>query len=308
MFQFTTTNVINSNLDSSGKKKWYADTESNSFRVLRVNDFKADSIQAVYKAAATDAQLAKVCIDLSQITATAGDMLRLDIYLGLTPASQDSRYANDLIYKGKPLSVDFVWKDTAANTVAELEKILKKYAVLVYGDKLLNVKSNDTKLIIEATTEYQRFKKINIDKFDSEARFYMGEYVPVLTIADLTEVNTNAEADTTSGKGNIFVGKEGFGTYSWILHNLRLPTYARTRAFATNSDETPVVGGKYDQYTIHYCVDRGVLGTNAVGHAVKSVTTHVFYVKSDLSSQFASDLTNVLTESGSGITITNVPA
>lgn len=308
MFQFTTTNVINSDLDSSGKKKWFADTETNSFRVLRVNDFKADSIQAVYKAAATDAQLAKVCIDLSQITAAAGDMLRLDIYLGLTPASQDSRYANDLIYKGKPLSVDFVWKDTAANTVAELEKILKKYAVLVYGDKLLNVKSNDTKLIIEATTEYQRFKKINIDKFDSEAHFYMGEYVPVLTIADLTEVGTNAEADTTSGKGNIFVGKEGFGTYSWILHNLRLPTYARTRAFATNSDETPVVGGKYDQYTIHYCVDRGVLGTNAVGHTVKSVTTHVFYVKSDLSSKFSSDLTNVLTESGSGITIENVPA
>ena len=308
MFQFTTTNVINSDLDSSGKKKWFADTETNSFRVLRVNDFKADSIQAVYKAAATDAQLAKVCIDLSQITAAAGDMLRLDIYLGLTPASQDSRYANDLIYKGKPLSVDFVWKDTAANTVAELEKILKKYAVLVYGDKLLNVKSNDTKLIIEATTEYQRFKKINIDKFNSEAHFYMGEYVPVLTIADLTKVGTNAEADTTSGKGSIFVGKEGFGTYSWILHNLRLPTYARTRAFATNSDETPVVGGKYDQYTIHYCVDRGVLGTNAVGHTVKSVTTHVFYVKSDLSSKFASDLTNVLTESGSGITIENVPA
>ena len=308
MFQFTTTNVINSDLDSSGKKKWFADTETNSFRVLRVNDFKADSIQAVYKAAATDAQLAKVCIDLSQITAAAGDMLRLDIYLGLTPASQDSRYANDLIYKGKPLSVDFVWKDTAANTVAELEKILKKYAVLVYGDKLLNVKSNDTKLIIEATTEYQRFKKINIDKFNSEAHFYMGEYVPVLTIADLTKVGTDAEADTTSGKGSIFVGKEGFGTYSWILHNLRLPTYARTRAFATNSDETPVVGGKYDQYTIHYCVDRGVLGTNAVGHTVKSVTTHVFYVKSDLSSKFASDLTNVLTESGSGITIENVPA
>ena len=308
MFQFTTTNVINSDLDSSGKKKWFADTETNSFRVLRVNDFKADSIQAVYKAAATDAQLAKVCIDLSQITAAAGDMLRLDIYLGLTPASQDSRYANDLIYKGKPLSVDFVWKDTAANTVAELEKILKKYAVLVYGDKLLNVKSNDTKLIIEATTEYQRFKKINIDKFNSEAHFYMGEYVPVLTIADLTKVGTNAEADTTSGKGSIFVGKEGFGTYSWILHNLRLPTYARTRAFATNSDETPVVGGKYDQYTIHYCVDRGVLGTNAVGHTVKSVTTHVFYVKSDLSSKFSSDLTNVLTESGSGITIENVPA
>ena len=308
MFQFTTTNVINSDLDSSGKKKWFADTATNSFRVLRVNDFKADSIQAVYKAAATDAQLAKVCIDLAKITATAGDMLRLDIYLGLTPASQDSRYANDLIYKGKPLSVDFVWKDTAANTVAELVKILKKYAVLVYGDKLLNVTSSDTKLIIEATTEYQRFKKINIDKFNSEAHFYMGEYVPVLTIADLTEVGTNAEADTTSGKGSIFVGKEGFGTYSWILHNLRLPTYARTRAFATNSDETPVVGGKYDQYTIHYCVDRGVLGTNAVGHTVKSVTTHVFYVKSDLSSKFASDLTNVLTESGSGITIENVPA
>ena len=79
-----------------------------------------------------------------------------------------------------------------------------------------------------------------------------------------------------------FNGKLGFGTYSWVLHNLRIPTSARTHAFALNQEESPILGAKYNQYTIHYCVNRGVLGTNAVGDTVKSVTTHVFYVKDDL--------------------------
>nr|DAM35498.1 MAG TPA: nucleoporin [Bacteriophage sp.] len=60
----------------------------------------------------------------------------------------------------------------------------------------------------------------------------MGDFKVVRSLEDIAAKSTNAEVlDTAEG---FFVGKEGFGTYSYLLHNLRLPTEARTRAFAIN--------------------------------------------------------------------------
>ena len=300
MFQFTTTNVINSNVDlTSGKPLWSAQDATSdkpaSFNVKRVNNFKGDCVSAIYKAEAVDPEMAKVTIDLSQINGTEGETYRLNIYIGLTQASQDSRYSNDLTFKGKPISVDFVFT-TAEKSAESLVKTINKYDLLVYGSKLLNVTHSGTFVTIEATTEYQRFKKVNIEKFDSEAHFGMGEYTVVRSLEDLDEKDSNAAVTET--EEGYFVGKEGFGTYSYLLHNLRLPTSARTAAFATNQDETPVLGAKYNQYTIHYCVNRGPLGMNAVGDTVKSVTTHVFFVKSDLASDFEAALNKVAPTNG----------
>ena len=239
--------------------------------------------------------MAKVTIDLSQINGKEGDTFRLALYIGLSQASQDSRYSNDMILKGKPFAVDFVFS-TAEKTAESLVKTIKKYDVLVYGDKLLNVSYSGTFVTIEATNEYQRFRKVNIEKFDESAHFGMGEYTVVRSLDDLEEKKTNAAVTAT--EEGYFVGKEGFGTYSFLLHNLRLPTSSRTRAFGINQDETPIVGAKYNQYTIHYCANRGVLGLNAVGDTVKSVTTHVFYVKSDLATDFEAALTKIAPEAG----------
>jgi len=70
MFTFTTTNVINSNKDlTTSKPLWSAQdaTEDKcaSLNVKRVNNFKADNVIAIYKAEATDPELAKVTLDLS---------------------------------------------------------------------------------------------------------------------------------------------------------------------------------------------------------------------------------------------------
>ena len=300
MFQFTTTNVINSNVDlSTGKPLWSTKaaegTSPASMHIKRVNNFTADSVTAIYKAVGTDPELAKVTLDLSQINGTKGDTFRLSIYVGLTQASQDSRYSNDMILKGKPFSVDFVFT-TAEDTAETLAKTIKKYDVLVYGDKLLNVSHSGTFITIEATNEYQRFKTVNIEKFDESKHFGMGEYTVVRSLDDIEKKNSNATVtETEEGK---FAGKEGFGTYSYLLHNLRLPTSARTQAFGINQDETPIVGAKYNQYTIHYCTNRGPLGLNAVGDTVKSVTTHVFYVKSDLATAFEEALAVIAPEAG----------
>lgn len=289
MFQFTTTNVINSNTDlTTGKPLWSVQektaTKPASLHVKRVNNFKGENVVAIYKAEAADPELAKVTLDLSQLNGKEGESYRLSVYIGLSQASQDSRYSNDMIVKGKPFAVDFVWKTSAEKVAEALEKTIKKYNLLVYGEKLLNVSHSGTFITIEATDEYQRFRKVNLEKLNESAHFGMGDYSVVRSLEDLTEQDTNA-AVTATDEG-YFVGKEGFGTYSFLLHNLRLPTSMRTRAFGINQDETPVVGAKYNQYTIHYCADRGVLGLNAVGDTVKSVTTHVFYVKSDIAAAF----------------------
>lgn len=129
----------------------------------------------------------------------------------------------------------------------------------------------------------------------------MGEYNVVRSLDNLTKKNSNAEVTATAE--GYFVGKEGFGTYPFLLHNLRLPTYARNRWLGLNQDETPIVGAKYNQYTIYYCVNRGILGDNAVGDLVKSRTTHVFYVKQDLATAFETALGKVgtvITVSGKG--------
>ena len=293
MFQFTTTNVINSNVDlTTGKPLWSAQdktaTRPASLNVKRVNNFKSDSVVAIYKAGASDPELAKVTLDLSKINGKDGDSFRLAIYVGLSQASQDSRYSNDMILKGKPFAVDFVWKTSAAEVAKALEKTIKKYNMLVYGDKLLNVSYSGTYITIEATTEYQRFRKVNLEKFDASAHFGMGEYTVVRSLENLIEEEKEkkSNAEVTATDEGYFVGKEGFGTYSFLLHNLRLPTSARTRAFGINQDETPIVGAKYNQYTIYYCANRGPLGLNAVGDTVKSVTTHVFYVNSDIAAAF----------------------
>lgn len=305
MFQFTTTNVINSNKDlTTGKPLWSAQEAAGdkpaSLHVKRVNKFIATNIVAIYKAEAHDAENAKVTLDFSQVNGTAGDVFRLHIYVGLSQASQSSLYANDLQWKGKPFSVDFVWGDSAADTVTKLVKTINKYAAMVYNKKMLNVTNSGTYITIEATDEYQRFRFVNIEKFDADAYHGMGEYNVVRSLDDLTEADSNAEVTATAE--GYFQGKEGFGTYPFLLHNLRLPTYARNRWLALNQDETPIVGAKYNQYTIYYCVNRGILGDNAVGDLVKSRTTHVFYVKQDLATDFEAALAKV----GTVITVNKV--
>lgn len=296
MFNFTTTTVINSNKDyTTGKPLWSAqDAALNkpaSFHVKRVNNFLSSNVTSIYKAEANNPEMAKVTIDLSQINGKDGESYRLSVYIGLTQASQDSRYANDLILKGKPFTVDFVWKTSAADVAKNLVKTINKYAVMVYGEKLLNVSYSGTYLTIEAVNEYQRFRKVNIEKFDKDAYFGRGEYNPVRTLDDLTKQASNATL--TGTVEGYFVGKEGFGTYSYLLHNLRIPTAMRTRAFGVNLDENPIIGAKYNQYTIHYCANRGQLGLNAVGDTTKSTTVHVFYVNQSVASEFEAALAKI---------------
>lgn len=298
MFQFTTTNVINTNVDlTTGKELWSAQKANAtkgtvaSLNIKRVNNFKQPNVVHIFKSEYTAPKNAKATLDLSAVGGKAGEAYRLSIYIRLSQSLQSSYYSNDMVFKGKPLSVEFNWQDSAQNTAKKLADIIKKYEIAVYEKPIVKVSANGNVLTIDATDQYQRFYTVEIEKYDAEAYHGMGEYTPVLVAHEASHDEYNANA-------TIVQGVEGFGTYEWLLHNLRLPTTMRTRIYAMNSDETPIPGAKYNEYIIHYCVNRGILGTNAVGDLVKSMTTHVFYVNQAVSAEFEAALLEIAPAEG----------
>ena len=298
MFQFTTTNVLNSLKDLTTGKDLITTVDASGkeeVMIKRIGNFKKANVESIHHTVGSEAELAAVCMDLTNVVAK-DKKYRLNMYIGLTQGSADSRYANDLYHKGKAFSIDFDGLATAAETVAKLADVLKKYDILVYGDKQLNVYSSGALLALEAVNEYQRFVRVNIEELNASAYSGMGDYKVIKSLDDLKKNMASHDAVIKAGvpvKEGLFVGKEGFGTYSYLLHNLRLPTAARFGAFAWNKEESPVPGVIYDEYVIRYCVNRGELGLNAVGDTVKSVTTHVIYVPSALSATVNTALSKV---------------
>ena len=298
MFQFTTTNVLNSLKDLTTGKDLITTVDASGkeeVMIKRIGNFKKANVESIHHTAGSEAELAAVCIDLTNVVSN-GKKYRLNMYIGLTQGSADSRYANDLYHKGKAFSIDFDGLATATETVAKLADVLKKYDILVYGDKQLNVYSSGALLALEAVNEYQRFVRVSIEELNASAYSEMGDYKVIKSLDDLKKDMASHDAVVKNGtpvKEGLFVGKEGFGTYSYLLHNLRLPTAARYGAFAWNKEESPVPGVVYDEYVIRYCVNRGELGLNAVGDTVKSVTTHVIYVPSALSETVKTALSKV---------------
>ena len=278
--------------DMKGEKvRWYVDKTDANDPVLRVGRhfrFAASNVVAVYKREHNDPELAKVNIDLTPIT-EAG-FYRIAIYVRLSQGSQDSYYANDFVFKGKPFYIEFQVKQAQLADKAALAKkvvaIAKKYMNLQYEYPLLTITADGTKVVIEATDEYQRFKVVELqalsEGFNPDCCHPLDVYEPIDSLdpeSDAYQGNIVYAEDATDH--HLLKGKEGFGTYRQITKDLRLPTAANTRWTRIAADETPQLGGKYDEYVIYMCVNRGVMGSDAVGDLVKSRTTHVFYVLHD---------------------------
>lgn len=292
MFKWTNTLIVNSNLDSSGKAKWSAqpaDTASGvegSFEFKRVNKFLKPNVVHIYKRAASDPVLGKVTFTMDN---QGVGNYRVALYIRLS-GSQNSYYSNDFVFKGKPLMYEFAVKDasaTAADTAKEAARVIEKIQT-IYRDHWIKASANGNNLVIEGMDEYQLFTKAEIQKFDPTLNTALvgGEFVTIATALP-------ADDPDYDGVNTIVKSKEGFGTYWMILKDLRLPTLEARRFAALNEEELPVAGAKYNQYTIYYCKERGIMGGDAVGEVTKSMTTHVFYVKEDLAADFEAALGNI---------------
>ena len=111
MFQFTTTNVINTNQDyTTGLPLWstqiegQTDEKGHKYKVSALNikrhlNFKKPNVVGITKAEYTEPKNGKVTLDLSTLNAsTEGGTFRIAMYIRLAMNSQNSYYSNDLVF------------------------------------------------------------------------------------------------------------------------------------------------------------------------------------------------------------------
>ena len=270
MFQYTNTIVLNSLKDvTTGLDKIVKG--SDNIEVRRVNKFLKSNVSAMYKRAASDPVIGKAEFT---ITNPGAGIYRLKLYIRLS-GSQNSYYSNDFVFKGKPFVYEFKIASnstTATDVAKEIKRVIDKIQAF-YGDKYIKTEVNSDKLIIHGVDEYQLFTEAKIQKLNTAANNPLTNEV----FEDVTE-------------GTITKSVEGFGTYTHILKDLRLPTIEARKFEAVNQEELPVPGAKYNQYIIEYKVDSGLFGGAAVGQQVTSKTTHVFYVLDSLATEFETAL------------------
>nr|DAO30017.1 MAG TPA: hypothetical protein [Bacteriophage sp.] len=266
--------------------------DSKYFDVKRVNRFKVKNIRSVYKQDPVAQSNAVATIDMSKVqevlttTKATKGTFRVEIYVHLAQSNNNPLYSNTWVVKGRPWTFEFSATSTeeAGDIVDKVIKMITKFKLFTMDTEQLKATKKDTKLVLTAQDPYQIFSKVELQYFDPSIGTTTGcctprgEYAPVENYG-VTDVTT------------ITPGNEGFGTFEWIMRNLRLPTAEQTRWNALYQDDRPMVGATYTQYTLEYCENRGILGGDAVGEETKSVTTHVFFVNQAVKDQFEAALT-----------------
>lgn len=268
MFNWTTTTVIN-------ELPFINDKEAGKLRIGK-HLFEKRWVESIRKAAGHDYKLCKATVDLSKVNFGTAKVARLYIYVGLE-GSEESIYANDWYRKGMPLSVSFA-VGAAADMAQAIEDTVKTFNVFTKVKKVLNVtagkEADAGKLTIEGTHEHQRLQKIAILVEDPDSVF--GEEKELVVY----------ERNRKAAEGVVTIvepGVNGFGTYSQLVKDLRLPTAVHNSWLSVQKDEMPVVGALYTQYIItYYAPSTSNPSFTAVGNRSMSETTHVFWVREDL--------------------------
>ena len=187
-----------------------------------------------------------------------------------------------------PLSVSFAVTD-ATNMAKAIVDTVKTFNVFTKVKKVLEVTENAGVLTIKGTHEHQRLQKIQIFVEQGTAPFT--EEVAVVNY----ELNRKADANVTE----VNKGRNGFGTYSQLVKDLRLPTAVHTNWLSVQKDEMPIVGSLYTQYIItYYAPSMANPSFTAIGNRSMSETTHVFWVKSDLITNWETKLATIDPDGG----------
>jgi hypothetical protein len=121
----------------------------------------------------------------------------------------------------------------------------------------------------------------------------------------IEEPKVLATLDSKDEETKVFTYTENvaeFGTYNYMIHNLRLPTHANIRFASQAEVEMPVKGGMYTQYTFEYTVPRRLGGLSVAGQKNWSTTTHTFFVEENAVNDKNQDFETIL----SGIEIKSV--
>lgn len=267
MFDFQKEVVLNS-LDSVKKFE-------NGFRVDGML-YKNEYVGPVYKTEAVDGAKAKLVIDLDVVKSAVTNVMQFVIELGL-----DNDYRGDfgsvLFYFRKPIVVTMDKESEVATVAKAFEKAgivdYKLYNVYTAEskDKPEGVNPTDSQIVLVMSDNYITVRKAEVmDLVCTPGCNGQGEVSTLAYTFDLKDAAVYT-------KNNV-----GFGTYDYMIHNLRLPTYANIRFVSPAEVEMPVKGGKYTQYSFEYTVPRRLGGLSVAGQKTESTTIHTFFVLNTL--------------------------
>lgn len=281
MFDFQKEVIINSNLldDGVNPRFMVMDGPVKLFRVLRCADYRKEGLVegVIYKTPAEKGQVASAAFNLPMKEGT------YRVVIGITLIG---KYLADYAMP---------WSNFGKAVLAEFE---------VSAEDLKKTKELQEKMIkaIEmAIPENYRYVRVSAEDLDKVLVSCTDSH-QVITVAELQEQRGISCPDSCTEKQYVTVdeavevtkNKMEIGTAAWLQENLRFPSYPNIRYAALNEEEYPVNGGLYTQFSFLYCMPRkGLHGQGTVGQALKSVTTHTFYVLSSLVDKFEEDLKKV---------------
>lgn len=212
-----------------------------------------------------------------------GQHIQILIELGL---DNDYRgdYGSALWYFRKPLLVDLELPKENEAAAEEIYKALVKAVPAEY--KFVELSHSGGNVTVKGADSYQKVRKVVISRYECEDRCAGSSEEPV-------EVTNLSAGELLKGNdyANYTANKAEFGTYEYLIHNLRLPTYENLRFTSPSAVEMPIKGAKYIQYSFAYSVPRvGFGGLSVVGQVVQSTTVHTFYVLESVSETFEEEL------------------
>jgi hypothetical protein len=257
MYQFTTTTIINSALDSNGTTAKFAGSAT-ALEVTRVGKFLNSNITSIHKRAysAPVLEIAQVTVP----TITAGLVARLDVDVRLSQQT-DSEYANSYLYFKKPVVVEVIATGTATTDATALKNQINGLKDR-YGFSYVTASTSGANVILTATNANQRFFSIKILKEANSTN----------SIIDPLYEDVSASTFSVTTKGKL-----GFGDDDWMQRKIMLQTAENVRYFGYNKEERPILGGNYTEYVLHYTTTKDH-ATGISGGVDYSKTTHVFYV------------------------------
>lgn len=300
------------------------------YRDFKIGD-PGEVIKGVYKAVGYNGVLSKATIDDSAFTAlvptTSGakNLCRLSLYIKLQ-GSNNPLFANQWVVKGKPFSFEFIAKygDSAEDVADRLISSLRKIQSMLVDDPIVTITKKTTTttnqgvsstsfdgLEITAVNEFEKFANVDLEVYVEDPTYKDGKFENAVYVEEVTHIDPRtgtASADVVyfsergikkesgsigSPKITVAQGIEGFGTFNHLQKDYRLPTQENGRWLRIDTDNYPIKGTIYNQYTIKVETDRGITGQSVIGQPGTSITTHIFWVANSLASAFEAGLTTL---------------
>lgn len=285
MFDFQKEVIINSNVLEDGvTPRFKAMTGAvNLFRVLRCADYRKEGLidGVIYKTMYNKGVAPSVILNVPT---------DVGIYRVIVGFSLDGKYLSDYAYPwykfGKPIMAEF---ELDASNLADAQEIMIKAIEMAIPEnyRFARVTKVDTnKVKISGIDSHQTIKVAELQRADNNG-------CPADACNEWTYVTVFDALSKANRKDSYVPNEMEVGTAAWIQENLRFPSYPNLRYDALNEEEYPVKGGLYVQYSFGYCSPRkGLHGQGTVGQALKSITTHTFYVLSSLADEFEKAITD----------------